>query len=134
LFFAVPQYLLATFVQNFARMFFFGLFSTHLPYILVGVIYFASFAFASLQAMKSGVLEEQHEEKSNETQIQPQNPGLADVFFFDGTSDSLPEAIEQETPQASLTEKDIKFIVHSDPYISSFSSGGLFVRPPPVLV
>lgn len=133
MFFAVPQYLLVTFVQNFVRMFFFGLFSTHLPYILVGVIYFASFAFASLQAMKAVVLEEQHEEQSNEIWVHPPNPGLSDVFFYEGASDSFAEAIEQESLPTPLTGKDIKFNFHTFPPILSFSSSGLFIRPPPVL-
>lgn len=133
MFFAVPQYLLVTFVQNFARMFFFGLFSTHLPYILVGVIYFASFAFASLQAMKAGVLEEQHEEQSNEIRVQPQNSGFADVFFFD---DNLQDCSEPIAPSGLLKLPPatvIKFLTGFDPPVSSFHPGQLFVRPPPVL-
>jgi len=113
-------------------MFFFGLFSTHLPYILVGVIYFASFAFASVQAMKAGVLEEQQEEKSTEFLFQPQNPGLADVFIYEDTSGSFAGTFEPETPQALLAEKDRIFNVQTSPPVLSFSSGGLFIRPPPL--
>ncbi|MBE0661552.1 MAG: hypothetical protein IH597_03710 [Bacteroidales bacterium] len=114
-------------------MFFFGLFSTHLPYILVGIIYFATFAFASLQAMKAGVLEEQHEEQSNEISVQPQSSGFADVFFFDETPQDCSEPIEPSGLLKLPPTTVIEFFTGTEPPNSSYLSGQLFVRPPPVL-
>lgn len=114
-------------------MFFFGLFSTHLPYILVGVIYFVSFAFASLQALKNEVVGEKQEAENHVIRVYTESLDYADVFFIDGASQSYTEVAEEEAWHPSIAEKDIKFIVYCNPLISTFYSSELFVRPPPVL-
>jgi hypothetical protein len=114
-------------------MFFFGLFSTHLPYILVGIIYFASFAFASLQAMKAGALEEQHEEKTNEIQVQSPNHVLADIFFFDDAPRDCSEPTEPTGLLKLPPSTVVEFFTGTEPPDSFFQSGQLFVRPPPAL-
>jgi hypothetical protein len=114
-------------------MFFFGLFSTHLPYILVGVIYFASFAFASLQALKNEVVEEKQETENLIIRVHTESLHHADVYFFDDAPEVCSEAKEfnglQKLPPATV----IKFFTGSEPPVSSLHPGQLFVRPPPAI-
>lgn len=111
-------------------MFFFGLFSTHLPYILVGVIYFASFAFASLHALKAGVNDEREEERSVNIQGQAENSYHSGVYVLDNISKAFCESVQQDVPQIFPPEIQIIIFSGSAP-VSSFREGKLFVRPPP---
>jgi len=114
-------------------MFFFGLFSTHLPYILVGLIYFATFAFASLQAFKNEVVEEKHENKVQVIKVHIESLHRADVYSFDDPPQDCSEPIDPtgllKPPLATV----IEFFTGTELPNLSFQSGQLFVRPPPAL-
>jgi len=114
-------------------MFFFGLFSTHLPYILVGVIYFASFAFASLQALKHEVVEEKQETNNQIIRVHNESLQQADVYCFDDAPKVFSEPSEKTGLQKLPPATVIKLFTGSEPPVSSFQPGQLFIRPPPVL-
>jgi hypothetical protein len=112
---------------------FFGLFSTHLPYILVGVIYFATFAFASLQALKNEVVEEKQENQTHIIGDRIESLQHTDVYFFDDAPQDYSESSEPSGLQNQPPATVIKLFTSPELPVSFFHPGQLLIRPPPVL-
>jgi hypothetical protein len=110
---------------------FFGLFSSHLPFIILGAVYFVTFAFASVQRMANAGDEQTADDGSTQyfqiadTQSLPQVLHLPDSQYF---SDEI---------QANKTPYVISFWITKperekllQPY-SNPHTGIIPTRPPP---
>lgn len=113
---------------------FFGLFSTHLPFVLVGVIYFLSFALASLNAFSSAANQDASLNATSPTAYNsPQNisaqtldlPYLLDIpvdmVSFDTHTNPVPNAVIS------------RVLIPDQPHVKYQVFQKHFARPPPHL-
>ncbi|MBU1370016.1 MAG: hypothetical protein KJ578_09505 [Bacteroidetes bacterium] len=117
-------------------MFFFGLLSTNLPYILLGVVYLVSFASFSLKALEhEAMAEAELLTKQIILQSEKSADNLADCFYY---LDEIGNQIAQKQEIFS-SDTTIRYLLALfNPELSTripkqFISHFLFSRPPPAI-
>jgi hypothetical protein len=113
-------------------MFFFGTLSTHLPYILLGVVYLASVSFYSLKVMTGDGPEENTHEL---TYLADNSETDADdkLFVFDYVNQGISDLASKET-ESSLCFPVLSTRLRGSPghlLFSEFYCFNSFGRPPP---
>ncbi len=114
-------------------MFFFGLFSTHLPYILVGVIYFASFAMAGFRVSDALSSKESNDNQSVEAEFCSENAYAEPAFSFIEVISDFAQAGAVNNPLPCIPETEITRFTLIEKPGSCLQPGKFFVRPPPTL-
>lgn len=124
------------FKNRFACMFFFGLLSTNLPYILLGVVYLVTFASFSLKALEMDAMD-QCEQQSKHIYLQSNN--LTEntpqcLNFYDELAQQAIETklIVSNKPLPPLLK--VQVWIAPPRFLSQFIPHFLFSRPPPALV
>jgi hypothetical protein len=113
-------------------MFSFGLFSTHIPFIVIGIVSFVSMAYAYLNPLafveKTEQISITHDVEINEINKE------SSIDFFDA-NDSFNAFIDNQDKE----DKKIPFVVFSlfpkpdKPLLGGFHSFPFIARPPPFL-
>jgi hypothetical protein len=114
-------------------MFFFGLLSTNLPYILLGMVYLVTFASFSLKALEQQAIDQSEEQaKHIYLEINEITGNNTQCFhYFDWISQ---QAIELDTKVLNKpTPPLLKVRLQLDPlnFLTQFIPHFLFSRPPP---
>lgn len=113
---------------------FLGLFSTHLPYIIIGIVYFMSFTVASLQFM-SNTLEDNDavDMKSNQAFITAEIGDCHLTFQFTGEGHAFAGFTKQTIPFNIPETSAHRIRIPDDPLVADYHHQTIFARPPPVL-
>jgi hypothetical protein len=114
-------------------MIFFGLFSTHLPYILVGVIYFASFAMAGFRVSEALISEESHDIQTIETGSVTAGAYSESAFSFYEVASDFAHPAPAVTPLPPIPATEIARFTPIAKAGNCLQPGQFFVRPPPTL-
>lgn len=113
---------------------FFGLFSTHLPFVVVGIIYFLSFALASLNAFSSAANEDAFRNApspinyNSPQSVSTQTPDLP--YLHDIQVDIV--CLDTQTVPISAGVIT-RFLISEQPYFKCPTFQNHYVRPPPLL-
>lgn len=114
-------------------MFFFGLFSTHLPYIIVGLAYFASVAFASVH-MVNRANEAEHDSNGQKTIVYNNSETLVQTTTYHilELSSSVQFAIKPDGWNCLIPMIVIQTFTCQEPKEQGVFPHQYFARPPPV--
>lgn len=115
------------------RMFSFGLFSTHLPYLILGIVYLAFFGVNALSRLKDSPLFNKSEKELKIEYASSESEKSKSIDFEKAISQSEPAHIQEGT-NPHLTCRLFLF----PPGLSlaspgAFHGNSLFIRPPPIL-
>jgi len=115
---------------------FFGLFSTHLPFVIVGLVYLASVGIVSVQRLANSFSAEDDtvEISSQNLTYSENNDHLLAFQLPDYQQLQSALIAEQEGLDHSIPEILIKLFTVSEPPPCGFHSGEFFIRPPPATV
>jgi len=113
-------------------MFFFGLFSTHLPYIIVGLAYFASVAFASVH-MVNRANKAEHDSKEQNTIVYNNSENLVQTTTYQilELSARVQAAIKPDGWNCLIPVIVIQTFTCQEPGEQGSIPDQYFARPPP---
>lgn len=131
--FFITNNIFCYFCRKFIQGMFFGLFSTHLPFVIVGLVYLASFGVVSVQRLVNSVSEEDDAvEFSFHNRTFSENNGHILVYRLPDDQHQYSVAfIQQHFSDHPIPEVLIKLFTALEPPLCSFHSGEFFTRPPP---
>lgn len=117
-------------------MFFFGLLSTNLPYILLGVVYLVMFASFSLKALEQDAMDQAEQQAKHiylEVNDLIENPPNCFHFYDQIAQQTIETAsISLIKPLPPLLK--VQILIDPTAFITHFTPHFLFSRPPPALV
>lgn len=115
-------------------MFSFGLFSTHLPYLILGIVYLAFFGVNALSRLKDSPLFNKSEKEHKIEYASSKSEKIKSIDFEKAISLSEPADIPAGT-NPRLTGRPFLFppgLALGSP--EAFHGNSLFIRPPPILL
>lgn len=111
-----------------------GLFSTHLPYIIIGIVYFMSFTVASLQFMSNNMEDNDAGDiKTNQAFVTAETGDCHVTFQFTAKSHALSGFTKQTIPFNIPEISANRIRTPDDPLVADYNHQAIFARPPPVL-
>jgi hypothetical protein len=115
---------------------FFGLFSTHLPFMIVGLVYLASFGVVSVQRFVNSVLAEDDavEISSQNLAFSESNNHILVYRLPDNQQQHSADFIQHDFTNYSNPEVLTELLTAHEPPLCRFHLGEFFTRPPPATV
>lgn len=113
-------------------MFFFGLFSTHLPFIIVGLAYFASVAFASVHYANRP--DNSDADPFEQNTLAFNDPGIQDhasTYQFVELAINADFAVIPDSRNGLIPWVIIQTFVYQEPVAQGSYKRQYFTRPPP---